>query len=101
MSSGSIAGYMEAIVHFYLVVQSAYEKMTHRPRALRLAGCETGSYTGGPANWQSRRWGRPLELTFLGLSNRACKSASIDCKSDCVRTTRREQVGVAPTLTAR
>jgi hypothetical protein len=38
MSSGSIAGYMEAIVQFYLVVQSAYEKMTRRPRALRLAG---------------------------------------------------------------
>src|SRR5207249_3018631 len=33
-----------------------------------LAGCRAGSYTGGPANWRFLRWGRPLVLTFLGLS---------------------------------
>jgi len=41
--------------------------------ALSLAGKRAGSYTGGPAKWQFRRWGRPLALTFLGHSNRACK----------------------------
>src|ERR1700731_3730999 len=41
--------------------------------AATLAGCQVDSYTGGPANRQFRRWGRPLVLTFLGLSNRACK----------------------------
>jgi len=36
------------------------------PKTLRLAGCERGSYTGGPANWRFWRLGRPLVLTFLG-----------------------------------
>src|SRR5258708_23098800 len=41
------------------------------PKTLRLAGWEPGSYTGGPANWRFLRWGRPLALTFLGLTKRA------------------------------
>jgi hypothetical protein len=69
--------------------------------ATALAGCQAGSYTGDPANWQFQRWDRPLALTFLGLSNRACKSVSVDYRSDCVAAFGPEQVGVIPALTAR
>jgi len=80
--------------------KASLRESDHCKTAQSLAGCEVGSYTGGPANWRFRRWGRPLALTFLGLSNRACKFVSIDYRLDCVRTAGPEQVGVIPALTA-
>src|SRR5260370_973769 len=56
-----------------LIAKAGMLKTDAAPKTLRLAGCRVGSYTGGPANWRFQRWGRPLGLTFLGLSNRACK----------------------------
>src|SRR5205085_10132426 len=42
-------------------------------KAARLAGRKAGSYTDGPAKRQVWRWGRPLELTFLGLQIHSCE----------------------------
>jgi hypothetical protein len=64
----------------------------------QLAGYEAGSYTGGPANWQVWRWGRPLSFTFLGHSNRACK---FHYGPDFVKTVGPELIGAAFVLTAR
>jgi hypothetical protein len=77
----------EAVFHSYWIAKvgmlNASDTLTEKTETLRLAGREAGSYTGGPANWRFLRWGRPLVLTFLGLSNRACKSVSIDYRLVC------------------
>ena len=74
----------------------------NQPKTLQLAGCEAGSYTGGPANWRFRRQGRPLAPTFLSPSNRACKSVVIHYRPHCMRTGGpAEKVGVLLALPAR